>query len=165
MQLIFRLTPLTSAAKSNQKLVNRKNYAITYTVFILDTLYVFYKKYLFPTLNSYELNTKDEIMYKQFQKYLNPIGFVLWNEVVALVFIGLYRRFVIGQIHLTNDVSCLLQIPISDTQWGEMISEVKLFIWLVCLILWRALMWLNLYGWETVQRKLKNRQKMHFWCF
>ena len=67
-------------------------------------------------------------MYKQLQKYLNPIRFVLWNEVVALVFIGLYRRFVIGQIHLTNDVSCLLQIPISDTQWGEMISKLKLFI-------------------------------------
>jgi hypothetical protein len=29
----------------------------------------------------------------------------------------------------------------------------------------RALMWLNLYGWETDQRKLKNRQKMQFLCF
>jgi hypothetical protein len=29
----------------------------------------------------------------------------------------------------------------------------------------RALMWLNLYGREAVQHKLKNRQKMHFWCF
>ena len=60
----------------------------------------------------------------------------MWNEVVALVFIGLYRRFVIGQIHLTNDVSCLLQIPISDTQWGEMISELTFFIRLVCLFQW-----------------------------
>ena len=26
-------------------------------------------------------------------------------------------------------------------------------------------MWLNLYGWETVRHKLKNRQKMHFLFF
>ena len=135
MQLIFRLSPLTSAAKSNKKLVNQK---LCYTVLILDALYVFYKKYLFPSLNSHELNIMGmkEYMYKQLQKYLNPIGFVLWNEVVALVFIGLYRRFVIGQIHLTNDVSCLLQIPISDTQWGEKISELTFFIQFVSLFLW-----------------------------
>ena len=29
----------------------------------------------------------------------------------------------------------------------------------------RALRWLNLYGREAVRHKLKNRQKMHFWCF
>ena len=29
----------------------------------------------------------------------------------------------------------------------------------------RTLMWLNLYGWETVRHKLKNRQKMHFFVF
>ena len=31
--------------------------------------------------------------------------------------------------------------------------------------MWRKLVWLNLYGCETVWHKLKNRQKMHFWCF
>ena len=35
-QLIFRLTPLTSAAKSNEKLVNQKS---CHTVLILDVLY------------------------------------------------------------------------------------------------------------------------------
>ena len=29
----------------------------------------------------------------------------------------------------------------------------------------RALMWISLYGWETVWHKLENRQKMHFFCF
>jgi hypothetical protein len=29
----------------------------------------------------------------------------------------------------------------------------------------RALTWLNLYGFEAVQLKLKNRQNVHFLCF
>ena len=28
----------------------------------------------------------------------------------------------------------------------------------------RALMWLNLYGYETIRCKLKNRQKFNFFC-
>ena len=49
MQLIFRLTPLTSAAKSNEKLVNQK---LCNIVLILDALYLifpFQKSYWFPS--------------------------------------------------------------------------------------------------------------------
>ena len=39
------------------------------------------------------------------------------------------------------------------------------FFFKMAWLMGRALMCLNLYGWETVWHKLKNRQKMHFLCF
>ena len=45
LQLIFRLTPLTSAGKGNEKLVNEK---LCNTVLILDALYIVFHKKVRP---------------------------------------------------------------------------------------------------------------------
>ena len=81
---------------------------------------------------------------------------------------------VIGDIVTKLNQIALSQVEIFFRKWGKasmILVTIYLFIFQTVIKPpnWQKLVWINLYGREAVRRKLKNRQKLHFFvvlgCF